>query len=300
MSMLRSHSFYFMILFLGILILFAAYDFITWELHLPRLVFGIPSDQPLVVLSRWSLPTYPKDISKIVSDFAGNAYFSESGVNKIGRLEPTTNMITEWPLLTNSSKPTDVAFDPASGSIYFAESGVNKIGRLDPATNMITEWTLHTNSTKPGFGDTIFDPESGSVFFVENSRNTIGRLDPKTNTFTEWGLTKSSNDIQSISSGFDGIYFTEGDTNKIGRLDVKTNTITEWRMPTDNNRPSDVAFDPSTGSVYFAEGQKIGRLIPGGNVFTEWSIGNRPLTISVGPGGSFFYIDEVGRIGRLG
>ena len=83
---------------------------------------------------------------------------------------------------------------------------------------------------------------------------------------------------------------------------MKTNTITEWRIPTDTDtsRPSDVAFDPSTGSVYFAEGQKIGRLIPVGNVFTEWSIGNRPLAISVGPGGTFFYIDEVGRIGRLG
>ena len=298
--MLRSYTIYFMILLLGILISSAAYEFVVSEFHIPTLVLGIPADQALVVLSRWSLPTYPKNMSNVISDFGGNAYFSESDVNKIGRLEPTTNMITEWTLHTNSSKPTSVAYDPASGMIYFAESGVNKIGRLEPTTNMITEWTLHTNSTSTGFVDTLFDPVSGNVFFIENNRNTIGSLDPKTNTFTEWALTNSSKDIRSISSGFDGIYFSEGDTNKLGRLDLKTNTITEWKIPTGTNRPSDIAFDPSTGSVYYAASQKIGRLVPAGNVFTEWPIGNRPLAISAGPGGNIFYIDEVGRIGRLG
>ena len=114
------------------------------------------------MITEWTLHTNSSKPTDLAFDpTSGMIYFAESGINKIGRLEPTKNMITEWTLHTNSSKPTDVAFDPTSGMIYFAESGVNKIGRLEPATNMITEWTLHTNSSKPGFGDTLFDPVSG-------------------------------------------------------------------------------------------------------------------------------------------
>jgi streptogramin lyase len=175
---------------------------------------AIPADQMRVVLSTWALPTYSKDISNVISDFAGNAYFSESTINKIGRLEPPRNMITEWRLPTNSSIPTGVAFDPTSGSIYFSETGSNKIGRLNPTINIITE----------------------------------------------------------------------------------------WRLPTNSSRPTGVAFDPTSKSIYFAESgtNKIGRLEPATNVITEWAIGSNPLAISVTPGGSCFFIDEIGRIGRLG
>src|SRR5919108_277019 len=112
-------------------------------------VFAIPTDQTTVILSTWALPTNPKNISNIVSDFAGNAYFAESDTNKISRLEPATNLITQWTLPTNSSKAAGLALDPVSGSVYFAESNTNKIGRLEPATNFITQWTLPTNSIRP-------------------------------------------------------------------------------------------------------------------------------------------------------
>src|SRR5215510_1209835 len=104
--------------------------------------FAIPTDQVTAVLSTWALPTYHKGISDIISDFASNMFYSDSGANKIVRLEPTTNMITEWTLPDNSSKPVGIAFDSTTGNIYFADSGSNKIGRLVPTTNVITEWNI--------------------------------------------------------------------------------------------------------------------------------------------------------------
>jgi streptogramin lyase len=263
---------------------------------------AIPADQAAAVLSTWAIPTYSKDISNLVSDFAGNAYFSESSTNKIGRLEPATNMITEWTLPNNSSKPAGVAFDPSSGSIYFAESSTNKIGRLVVATNAITEWTLPNNSSKSGLRFISFDSDSRNVYFVENNGNTIGRLEPTKNTFTEWTLPTMSSNILTISPSFGGIYFAESSTNKIGRLEPTKNMITEWTLPNNSSKPAGVAFDPSSGSIYFAESStnKIGRLVPATNVITEWNIGSNPLAISVSPGGSCFFVDEIGRIGRFG
>jgi streptogramin lyase len=272
------------------------------SLLLVKPVFAIPADQTAAVLSTWAIPSYSKDIANVASDFGGNAYFSETSTNKIGRLEPATNMITEWTLPTNSSKPAGIAFDPSSGSVYFAESSANKIGRLVVATNAITEWTLPTNSSNPGFRQISFDSGSGHVYFVENNGNKIGRLEPAKNTFTEWTLPTKSSNIQSISPSFGGIYFAESSTNKIGRLEPATNMITEWTLPTNSSKPAGIAFDPSSGSVYFAESSanKIGRLVPATNVVTEWNIGSKPLATSVTPGGSIIFIDEIGRIGRIG
>ena len=94
------------------------------------LVLAFPPDQGVVVQSTWFLPLSTSDTRNILSDFAGNAYFSETNDNQIGRLEPTSNMITEWEIASNASmnaNPTKIAFDPTTGRIYFTESRTNKI-----------------------------------------------------------------------------------------------------------------------------------------------------------------------------
>ena len=343
---------------------------------LPLNVSAIPPDQKVAVLTTWSLPTYSNGTTDIVSDFAGNLYFTEAGANKIGRLESVPNTITEWTLpITNggqSSGPTSIAFDPSTGSIFYAVTGANKIGLLVPATNMITEWTLPTtngttpspttNGTTPspttnggqssGPTSIAFDPTTGSIFYAVTGANKIGLLVPATNTITEWTLPKKSDsngfkdivfdgvesiyfvgnngntigklgtsdnmfvewslpdktaNVTSLAFLFDGgVYFSEAGANKIGRLYSDTNTFTEWTLPTTNggqsSGPTSIASDPSTGSIYFSkpDANKIGRLVPPINAITEWILDNKPLAITSTPGGSIYFIDELGRIGRMG
>jgi virginiamycin B lyase len=310
--------------------------------------FAIPPDQTTTILSTWTLPTPSKDLSNAIVDFAGNIYFTETSQNKVGKLDPATNTITEWSPPINSSRPTGIGFDALTGNIYFAESGSNRIGRLVPATNIITEWTLPSNSSNPsglatdpesgivffgengtnkvgrldpsagtitewtlpsttsgknpGFSVLRFDPGSGNLYFLENNRNTLGRLAPSSNTFTEWSLSNSSV-ISGLTIGFEeAIYFTESSQDSIARLEPATNTITEWTLPANSSKPTAIGFDPTTGSVYYTASatNKVGRLVPATNAFTEWAIGNSPLTISVSPAGSLYYIDTSGIIGRLG
>ena len=141
----------------------------NFNLYLLRPVFAIPVDQTTVVLSSWAVPTNSKDISSMVSDFAGTLYFAENNASKIGRLVPATNMITEWSQPNTSSRPNGVAFDPSSGGLYFIENNANKIGRLVPATNIFTEWNISRHplviAVNPG----------GHCFFVDDM-GRIGRL----------------------------------------------------------------------------------------------------------------------------
>ena len=163
------HKNYFVMrMLVSVVVVLAAVSFILKPDFIDK-IFAIPTDQATVILSTWALPTTPKNISNIISDFGGNAYFAESDTNKIGRLEPATNLITQWTLPTNSIRPAGIEFDPASGSVYFAESNTNKIGRFVPIINVITEWNINSNpldiSVTPG----------GSIYFVDDL-GRIGRL----------------------------------------------------------------------------------------------------------------------------
>jgi streptogramin lyase len=131
--------------------------------------FAFPADQKTVVQSTWALPVFTQDIQNMVSDFAGNAYFSETSSNKIGRLEPSTNTVTEWGISSSgnsSARPTGIAFDPSTGTIYFTESGTNKIGRYEPTTDRITKWDVG------GDPSAITVTSAGSVFYIDD----IGRM----------------------------------------------------------------------------------------------------------------------------
>ena len=102
--------------------------------------FAIPTDQTTVVFTTWKIPT--EGVTDIEASFNGDIYFTMYNDNKIARLIPLTNTITEWTVPTNNSGPLDLTLDSFSGSVYFTEHKGNKIGRLIPSTNTITEWTV--------------------------------------------------------------------------------------------------------------------------------------------------------------
>jgi virginiamycin B lyase len=92
--------------------------------------FAIPTDENSAILKSWVLPIplYENNsFFAISTSFGGNnAYFVESNSNKIGRLVPATNTITEWSL---QEKPAVINVDSA-GSIHFIDKNGTRIYRL--------------------------------------------------------------------------------------------------------------------------------------------------------------------------
>jgi streptogramin lyase len=213
--------------------------------------------------------------------------------------DQTTVVLSTWVIHRNKSADTFSAISDFAGDVYFVAANASKIGRLIPLTSTFTEWTLPSASSRPGLHGIAFDPASGNVYFAET--NKIGRLIPLNSTITEWTLPGNSYNVFRITAGFDGIYLASANTNKIGRLVPLTSTFTEWTLPSSFGKPNGIAFDPSSGNVYFAEtnASKIGRLIPLTSTFTQWVIGSSPLVITVSPAGGCFFVDNIGRVGRL-
>jgi len=140
----------------------------------PIEVVAIPSHQSTVLIKSWALPMPSNQNSgfAVTSSFSGNEiYYVDSNSNTIGRLAPTTNLITEWNIPTANSLPTSIKFDATTGSVYFIESNSNTIGRLVPFSNAFTEWNLQE---KPS--DIEID-SAGNIHYIDENGTKIVRMD---------------------------------------------------------------------------------------------------------------------------
>lgn len=103
-------------------------------------------------------------------DGSGNIWFTESWVDRIGRLNPSNDDVTEWPL-RSGSQPFAIAIGP-DGRIWFSEREGDRIGSLDPSTNTITEYQLASDAHPL---DIAFDG-AGNLWFTTERANYLGRL----------------------------------------------------------------------------------------------------------------------------
>jgi virginiamycin B lyase len=92
-----------------------------------------------------------------------NLWFTEFAANKIGMINPTTHVITEYPVPTATSQPFGITAGP-DGNLWLTEFNQNKIGALNPATKVITETTLPSAVSGPAG---IMSGPDGNLWFTE-------------------------------------------------------------------------------------------------------------------------------------
>ncbi len=94
------------------------------------------------------------------------------GANQIGRIDPTTHVITEYPVPTASSSPFGIVTGP-DGALWFTEATANQIGRIDPTTHVVTEYPVPTSMSGPSG---ITSGPDGALWFTETAGNKIGKI----------------------------------------------------------------------------------------------------------------------------
>ena len=193
--------------------------------------------------------------------------------NKIGELNPTTGVITEYPVPETNTAAIHSAVPAPDGSVWLTEQGTNKIGRWDPETKKITEfqddWGKHT----------IRIGTDGQVW----STGGLNRFDPKYQTFTHIGEVPSAYGISVDPVG--NVWFAELRADgRIGKVDAKTLQVTKYQPPTATGFPRRIQVD-SDGTVWFAEfqGGKIGQFDPKTERFKEFTLpGGKPTPYALG------------------
>jgi streptogramin lyase len=183
----------------------------------------------------------------------GNLWFTESNINRIGRITPGGIVIEFSAGITSS--PNGITAGP-DGNLWFTESN-DRIGRITPL-GVVTEFTVGI-SLGANPADIAVGPD-GNLWFTEYGGGRIGRITPL-GVVTEFsaGITDFSFPV-GIAAGPDGnLWFTQSSVSRIGRI-TPQGVVTEFSAGI--SAPAQGIAAGPDGNLWFAEGglDRIGRI----------------------------------------
>ena len=129
-----------------------------------------------VAFKEWQTPTLGQRTRDPVEAADGSIWWAGQFGNLIGRLNPATGEMKEYPLPANA-KPHTITLD-AQGIPWYSGNMNGTIGKVDPATGKVTEYKMPDPNAKDPH--TIIFDKNGIAWFTAQNSNMIGRLDPAT------------------------------------------------------------------------------------------------------------------------
>lgn len=257
---------------------------------------GYPTPQAILrgVFKEWPLPNDGSWPLHIVNDGKGNAWFTQYNGNRIGKLEPEADRLTEWVFGPYLTRLKELAID-TSGMVWFTalRSDAFVVGRLNPNNNSVAIWSTLQAREPAGL---VVDP-GGNVWYP---RPAFGRVpaditmfrpqatQPEHNFFI-WTIEDLKTAPGDMIADITGIYWlTLGGRDSIAKfthLGGTAATLEEWPIATAKCNPFRLAID-SYRSIYFTEigTNKVARLNPNQHTLTEWMLPtfeSSPFDISI-------------------
>ena len=160
------------------------------------------------------LPTQNSRPVDIAVDQAGYVWFTESAIDRIGRLDPRTGMLAEYPVLEGSS-PWGITVDSA-GFVWFTMPEARRIAKLDPRSGFCDSYVIPIPRSKPRH---IRADSQGMVWFTEYDAGKVVKYVPDSDAFIEYGLPNSECGPDEIMLGSQNeIWITEQRAGRIGRV----------------------------------------------------------------------------------
>jgi virginiamycin B lyase len=147
----------------------------------------------------------------------------------IGRLDPKTGQVREYPLNEPAARgPHTPIYDARTGLLFFTlQSG--HVGRLNTANGEMLIAKTPTDNTYP-YGIRL--NSAGVPWYVDFRGNRIGTVDPGTMKITEFPLPNADARPRRLTiTPDDIIYYTDFPRGMLGRFDTKTREVKEWLSP---------------------------------------------------------------------
>ena len=191
-----------------------------------------------IVYVEYELPGPNRMPWSAAPDKDGNLWMPYYGrANMIGRLDPKTAEVKEFPVPNQGSAGVHSAVMAPDGSVWLTEQGSNKLGRWDPTTQKITEYQDDAGKHTVRIGP------SGEIWFS----GARGSFDPKTGKFSHYdggayGIALDRHGNAWYASGDDLV-----------RVDGETRKISKWQPPTHNNNFNRRIQVDTDDTVWFAE-----------------------------------------------
>jgi streptogramin lyase len=225
--------------------------------------------------------TEPHDV---LLDKDGNVWYTDFGEMFIGKFNPKTLKLVEYPIKQFKEKaPTgllSIDFDH-TGKIWFDTMYQGSLGNLDPKTGEITYYPLppeyNDDRVQLNFTGLRHDVD-GKVWTKSVGTQHIFRLDLATKTWERFHPTdelngKAASIYQVMSDSKNNLWMAEFTGGHLGKIDAKTLKVTWYPVPTPFARARRMNIDDQD-RVLVTEyrGNQVALFDPKTEKFTEYML----------------------------
>jgi virginiamycin B lyase len=149
----------------------------------------------------------------------GRVWFVEREANRIGRLDPASGKIDEFPT-PGVDVPRRMGTD-WEGNIWVGFHETGKLVKIDQITGKMTFYQPPTENN--GAYLAVADPKTKVIWLSEQTADKIARFDPKTETWTEFSLPIVESDARRIEidpSNPNRIWWSGDTSSHLGFIEV--------------------------------------------------------------------------------
>jgi len=237
-----------------------------------------------VIYTEYDLPRETISPHDVIVDSSGMVWYSSFGEQNLGRLDPSTGKVTEFPIPEHKPGfPTGLLglrSDP-QGNLWLGNMYQATIAKFDPKTETFKYWPLEGDENIDAAQINMVSPQSsnvdGKLWTQNNGFAGVHRLDIATGKFETWqpfkGVPGPHNIYDVIPDSKNNVFFTDFRQRHIGRIDAKTGEIKLFEIPTPNSAPRRGTMD-AQDRLWFGEyrGDRIGMLDTKTGQFKEWPV----------------------------
>ena len=242
-----------------------------------------------VIYTEYDLPRDTIEPHDVLVDDKGIAWYSSFGEQNLGRLDPKTGAVREFPIpVVKPGFPTGLLGLRADrdGNLWLGNMYQAQIAKFDRKTQKFTYWQLPKEQNIDAAQVNMVSPQSaqvdGKVWSQNNGFAGVHRLDIKTGQIETWEPFKSApkgephNIYDVVPDSQNNAWFTDFRWRHIGRIDAKTGDIKIFEIPAEKQ-----VVAPRRGQMdaqdrfWFAQyrGDKIAMLDTKSGEFKQWAVG---------------------------
>ncbi len=239
-----------------------------------------------MVITEYALPRATIAPHDVRTDANGFVWYSDFVENDLGRLDPKTGALEEFPYpeLKPGFPTGALALEPDSdGNLWLAMMFQAGLAKFDMKTKTFRLFPVQSEINIDTTQQSLLTPRhlnvDGKVWTNDVRKQAVLRLDVATGKyevfdpfrFTPKGRQHSPYGM--VSDAANNLYFMDFGDENVGRIDAKTGQATIYPTPTPRSRPRRTMMDPQ-GRVWFAEfgADKVGMFDPAQEKFAEWSV----------------------------
>ena len=240
-----------------------------------------------VIYTEYDLPRETISPHDVIVDGNGTVWYSSFGEQNLGRLDPKTGKVTEFPILEHKPGfPTGGLGlrSDRDGNLWLGNMYQATIMKFDRKAETFQFWPLQGEQNIDAAQINMVSPQSahvdGKVWAQNNGFAGVHRLDIATGRIETWQPFKDAGEPHNIydviPDSQNNAYFTDFRQRHIGRIDAKTGEVKLFAVPTPASAPRRGMMD-AQDRLWFAEyrGDRIAMFDTKTEQFKEWPVSPR-------------------------